>query len=224
MAVGEVQTQAQVLRETISLKGSTDVVSEFFRFSVNSILFQRGIYPPETFTRVSKYGLTMLMSTDDGVKSYLDAVVSQLSHWLMSGEVERVVVVIKSVDSGRVLERWAFDIETDQSEMDDSPSTSRSLANREKPTTKSQRDIMMEIQAIIRQITASVTFLPLLDEPCKFDMLVYTHKDSDTPEQWEESHPHYIANPQNVRLRSFSTAYHQVDASVAYAVEDEDLI
>lgn len=32
-------------------------------------------------------------------------------------------------------------------------------------------------QAIIRQITASVTFLPLLEEPCTFDMLVYTDKD-----------------------------------------------
>ena len=31
-------------------------------------------------------------------------------------------------------------------------------------------------QAIIRQITASVTFLPLLDEPCTFDLLIYTDR------------------------------------------------
>ncbi|CAN0508967.1 unnamed protein product, partial [Scytosiphon promiscuus] len=33
------------------------------------------------------------------------------------------------------------------------------------------------IQNVIRQITSSVTFLPLLDEPCSFDLLVYTGND-----------------------------------------------
>ena len=47
---------------------------------------------------------------------------------------------------------------------------------------KSQKEITSEIQAIIRQITASVTFLPLLDEPCTFDLLVYTDNDVDVPQ------------------------------------------
>ena len=38
------------------------------------------------------------------------------------------------------------------------------------------KEITGEIQAIIRQITASVTFLPLLNEPCAFDLLFYTDK------------------------------------------------
>ena len=37
-----------------------------------------------------------------------------------------------------------------------------------------------EMQAITRQIAASVTFLPLLDEPCSFDLLV--HASNDIPE------------------------------------------
>ena len=35
-----------------------------------------------------------------------------------------------------------------------------------RPAEKDEKEITKEIQAIIRQITASVTFLPLLDEPC----------------------------------------------------------
>jgi mitotic spindle assembly checkpoint protein MAD2 len=31
---------------------------------------------------------------------------------------------------------------------------------------KSERDIQLEIQAILKQITASVSFLPLLDDKC----------------------------------------------------------
>ncbi len=36
---------------------------------------------------------------------------------------------------------------------------------------KSEAEIVSEIQAIIRQITASVTFLPLLDESCAYPTL-----------------------------------------------------
>lgn len=84
---------------------------------------------------------------------------------------------------------------------------------------------MSEIQAIIRQITASVTFLPLLEEPCvcrsshqhsvcappsfvapgTFDLLVYTDSSSTVPLAWEESDPKYISNSTEVRLRSFTT-------------------
>lgn len=64
---------------------------------------------------------------------------------------------------------------------------------------------MSEIQAIIRQITASVSFLPLLNEPCTFDLLVYTNKNIDTPKQWEESDAKLIVNSQEVSLRSFTT-------------------
>ena len=37
---------AQATKSTITLKGSTAIVTEFFGYAVNSILYQRGIYPP----------------------------------------------------------------------------------------------------------------------------------------------------------------------------------
>ena len=36
---------------------------------------------------------------------------------------------------------------------------------------------MQEIQAIIRQITASITFLPLLSDPCEHDSFCSVHHD-----------------------------------------------
>ena len=59
------------------------------------LFLQRGIYPPETFSRVEKYGLTVLVSTDDMLKQYLDAVTVQLKDWLLKKTVQRLVVVIK---------------------------------------------------------------------------------------------------------------------------------
>lgn len=40
------------------------------------------------------------------------------------------------------------------------------------------------------------------------------------PQAWEESDPKYINNQQEVRLRSFSTTVHKVDAMVAFKSED----
>ena len=50
----------------------------FIDYGINSVLYQRGIYPPETFTRKQQYGLTLLVSTDDKLKMYLSNVLKQL--------------------------------------------------------------------------------------------------------------------------------------------------
>lgn len=70
---------------------------------------------------------------------------------------------------------------------------------------KPQKEITQEIQAIMRQITASVTFLPILNEPCSFDLLIYADKEATVPVLWEDSDPCYIQNGEQVKLRSFNT-------------------
>ncbi|XP_009571911.1 PREDICTED: mitotic spindle assembly checkpoint protein MAD2A, partial [Fulmarus glacialis] len=150
------------------------------------------IYPPETFTRVQKYGLTLLVTTDLELKNYLNNVVEQ-----MKGG--------GSIENNEVLERWQFDIECDKTAKDESA-----------PREKSQKAIQDEIRSVIRQITATVTFLPLLETACAFDLLIYTDKDLAVPEKWEESGPQFIANSEEVRLRSFTTTIHKVNSMVAY--------
>lgn len=193
----------------ISLKGSADLVVEFFAYGVNALLYQRGIYSPASFARVQKYGMTMLMSTDAGVKAFIDSVLQQMRIWITRSVLRRVVVVIASVATGTVLERWAFDVGLVLTE------------GQGEASTKDERKILGEIQAVIRQITASVSFLPLLDEACSFDMLLYTAEDAETPAKWVESGPRTIKNKDEVRLRSFSTSIHNVDASVTYARCDD---
>eukprot|EP00744_Colponema_vietnamica_P020758 GILI01029544.1.p1 GENE.GILI01029544.1~~GILI01029544.1.p1 ORF type:complete len:206 (-),score=76.04 GILI01029544.1:39-656(-) len=202
---------ATASRNVITLRGSTEIVTEFFGYAVNSILYQRGIYPPESFVAVSKYGLSMLVTKQDELKDYLSNVLSQLSDWLLRGQVKSLVLVIMGVNSGQTLERWTFNVETDRSVGDGHPGVE-----------KSQKEITTEIQAIIRQITASVTFLPLLEEDCTFDLLVYTNNSASVPTQWEESDPKYITKgQQEVKLRSFTTKVHKIDAMVAYQAHDD---
>lgn len=47
-------------------------------FGINSILYQRGIYPAETFTRVTQYDMSLQLTTDAKLKNYLTNVISQL--------------------------------------------------------------------------------------------------------------------------------------------------
>eukprot|EP00992_Anisonema_acinus_P007804 TRINITY_DN3797_c0_g1_i1.p1 TRINITY_DN3797_c0_g1~~TRINITY_DN3797_c0_g1_i1.p1 ORF type:complete len:204 (-),score=28.08 TRINITY_DN3797_c0_g1_i1:53-664(-) len=199
---------SQQQRNVITLKGSTQIVTEFFGYAINSILYQRGIYPPENFTTFQHYGLPMMVTTDEALKKYLGSVLKQLSEWLMNSMVQQLVLVVTSARTTEVLERWVFNIEMETG------------AGTNGQPSKPEKEIQTEIQAIIRQITASVTFLPLLQETCTFDLLVYTDKDCEVPASWEESDARYIQNSSEVRLRSFTTKVHKVDSMVSYKCED----
>lgn len=88
------------------------------------------------------------------------------------------------------------------------------------PSEKTEGEIQEEIQAIFRQITASVTFLPVLDGNCTFNVLVYADADSDVPIEWGDSDAKEIKNGEKVQLRSFSTSNHKVDTMVSYRLAD----
>jgi mitotic spindle assembly checkpoint protein MAD2 len=64
---------------SFTLRGSSEVVTEFFEYCVNNILYQRGIYPPESFKRVPKYGLSMVITTDESVSAYITNIINQLN-------------------------------------------------------------------------------------------------------------------------------------------------
>ncbi len=76
---GIINSQSQG-SQTIVLRGSVELIVEFFHYCVNSILYQRGpcLYPPESYKRVSKYGLTMHLNSDAELITYLSAVSKQL--------------------------------------------------------------------------------------------------------------------------------------------------
>ncbi|KAF9891909.1 Mitotic spindle checkpoint component mad2 [Aspergillus nanangensis] len=209
----------------LSLKGSGKLVSEFFEYSINSILFQRGVYPPEDFTTVKKYGLNMLVTADDQVKAYIKKIMSQLNKWMMGGKISKLVVVITSKETGEHVERWQFDVDIfSKHSKSKSSRTSGDKENAsptaEAPVDKTEKEIQDEIQAIFRQITASVTFLPVLDSECTFNVLVYADADSEVPVEWGDSDAKEIKNAEKVQLRSFSTNNHRVETLVSYRLAD----
>jgi len=192
----------------ITLRGSTDTVVEFFGFAISSILFQRGVFSPDRFVPMKKYGLSVLVASDQDLQNYIGEVLVQLKGWMMRSQVKKVVMVILSQASNDTLERWTFDVRVN---------AAAAAAEAVQQTHSEVAECQKEIQAIIRQITASVTFLPLLDEPCTFELLIYTDQLAEVPQEWGESDPmHIVGGSQEVRLRSFSTKIHRVEGAVAY--------
>ncbi|XP_014678159.1 PREDICTED: mitotic spindle assembly checkpoint protein MAD2A-like [Priapulus caudatus] len=149
------------------------------------------------------------MTSDTDLVAYLSGVMKQIREWLAAKVLQRMVVVITRVDTQETLERWQFDIDTDKTVTDDSS-----------PRSKPLKEIQKEIRDVIRQITASVTFLPLLDCPCSFNILIYTDKESEVPESFEESGRCFIANSQEVRLRSSRRQSTGRTRSLCYTVDD----
>ncbi|KAL8722649.1 MAG: hypothetical protein Q9225_000881 [Loekoesia sp. 1 TL-2023] len=213
----------------LSLKGSSKLIAEFFEYSINTILFQRGVYPAEDFTAVKKYGLNMLVTSDDQVKAYIKKIMSQLNKWMVGGKISKLVVVITSKETGEHVERWQFDVQifNKSSKKSTTPKpTDKENATpgddqQAPPPEKSEKEIQAEIQSIFRQITASVTFLPQLDGNCTFNVLVYADADSDVPIEWGDSDAKEIKNGEKVQLRSFSTSNHRVDTLVSYRLADD---
>lgn len=112
----------------------------------------------------------------------------QMENWLLNGKVQRLVVVVTGVDSGETLERWQFNVRVEggggggdenavigngqdvDGNRNGEENQHNSVVNNDdddklkekngagSKNGKSLKEIHNEIQAIIRQITASVSF------------------------------------------------------------------
>jgi mitotic spindle assembly checkpoint protein MAD2 len=99
----------------LTYAGSSKMVSEFFEYSINTILYQRGVYPIEDFSAVKKYGLNMLVTSDDQVKAYIKKIMGQLNKWMLGQKISKLVIVITSKETGDHIERWQFDVQINKS-------------------------------------------------------------------------------------------------------------
>lgn len=123
-------------------------------YGVNSILYQRGIYPPETFEPVEHFGLFVLMSTDAKIKGFLDTVLGQIQEWLVQRKVQKITLVITNVNTKEVLEKWDFKVDYEgQTSNGLNDSTNKALPD---VGSKDTKIIQKEIREVIRQITGEL--------------------------------------------------------------------
>lgn len=194
----------------ISLRGSTRTITEFFEYSINSILYQRGVYPQDDFTSTKKYGLKLLKISDEELKAYIRVILLQVHKWLIGRKCNKLVLCIVDKDEGEVVERWEFDVH--HYGKDSSVGEDKSEEPVDPGETQNQ------IRALIRQITASVTFLPELTNEGNytFNVLAYTDANAKVPLEWSDSDSKTIKDAETVQFKTFCTDDHKVTARVSY--------
>ncbi|ODO00563.1 mitotic spindle assembly checkpoint protein MAD2 [Cryptococcus wingfieldii CBS 7118] len=203
--------QKQRTNQSITLKGSAAIVTEFFDFSINSILYQRGVYSMEDFKIVKKYGLHLFMLSHEDLRKYISLQLEQVHEWILTSSVECLVLAIKSVDTEEPVERWQFDLRTDESVLQSPPGAPTLTAKEVAKEEKTEKEAQGEIREIMKQFTSSVKFLPMLDEDeYSFRLIIHTHEGSElliVPAAWEDADPHLIdrGKVEQVSLPSFST-------------------
>lgn len=130
--------------------------------------------------------------------------------WLAKNELDKVSLIITNAHSKEVLECWEFQMQSEANDGEENMDPNNPKSN------KDIKRIQQEIGSVMRQISATVSYLPLLDCICSFDILIHTNKSCELPEKWNETNAVSIQNSQTVKLRSFSTGLHQVDTIVNY--------
>lgn len=170
-----------------------------------------------------------MVSLDDQVKAYVKKIMSQLNKWIQKSKISKLVIVVTSKETGEHLERWQFDVNvfnddskskrkaSSQGQENAAPDAQADASAAAAPAAeRTEVEIQADIQALFRQITASVTFLPMLDGNCTFNVLVYADADSEVPLEWGDSDAKEVKNAEKVQLRSFSTNSHRIDTLVSY--------
>ena len=174
-------------RPATSQRDSTARVVEFIGFSINAILFHRGLYPKDTFAEVQRHGVSLCITTNETVKSYLSGVLSQVAEWVVNHQMRKLVLVVKAVGSTDPLEVWTFNIQMTQ-------------------VQGRATDLGRDLLEMTKQIAASSAFLPERTEECTFEVFVFTEEDCTEPALWQETGLQRFPAGQTLPLRPFATA------------------
>lgn len=120
-----------------------------------------------------------------------------------------------------MLECWEFKVENEDAESGPKAPNGNTADDEKKEPTSSKdlHRIQLEIRDVMRQISATITYLPLLDCICSFDILLHTLNGCEIPENFNETSDVQIQNAQAVELKSFSTGLHKMQTIVNYKMK-----
>ncbi|KAJ7040413.1 DNA-binding protein [Mycena alexandri] len=85
-------------------------IAEFIEVAIHTILYVRQIYPADLFIRRKKYDTPVFQSRHPALNDYISGAVKAIGEQLLTGNVEKVVVVIKDKEEVG-LERFIFSID-----------------------------------------------------------------------------------------------------------------
>ncbi|CAE6501519.1 unnamed protein product [Rhizoctonia solani] len=86
-------------------------IVEFLEVAIHTILFIRGVYPPDLFIRRRKWDAPVYQSRHPALNEYIAGAVGAVRDELLLGKVDKMVLVIKN-GQDVALERFIFSLQT----------------------------------------------------------------------------------------------------------------
>lgn len=133
--------------------------------------------------------------------------------------MEKISLIITNAHNREVLECWEFKVENEAANGTTNGEVLDKTDAKNPISKKDLNRIQLEIRDVMRQISATISYLPLLDCICSFDILVHTLNECEIPENFNETAEVQIQNAQAVELKSFSTGLHKMQTIVNYKMK-----
>uniref|UniRef100_A0A5S6QAK4 HORMA domain-containing protein n=1 Tax=Trichuris muris TaxID=70415 RepID=A0A5S6QAK4_TRIMR len=145
-------------------------VGNLLYFAINTITYQRQLYPADVFTRVVKFGLPLMVNASDTFNDFIQRAIRTTKERLANSQIQKVSLVICSIPLNATVERWEFVI---------SPTNE----------VKMRGDWKKQVQRIFRSISAVACFMKPLPPFCECDIEFCIPTGSSVPEDCEAIHP-----------------------------------
>lgn len=201
--------QKLLSKPEIDLKGSIQIVCEYFTFAISSILYIRSVYPDEYFIQKKHYDIPLNLIDEPNVKAYISHTVNGIQALMEQHKAKKLIVVLVDKESDETMERWSFNIDQDDGHEGVAPT---------------KQSVQLDIRGIMRQIVSTSSFLPSFVSALSFRILIVTDDDTPIESKWMECDPHFIPNSETVDLKSFGTGSHKISTSVSYRVDDSTIL
>lgn len=146
---------------------------DFLTVAIHSILFERRIYPPESFISARKYNYTVRQSRHPKVCQWVTDAVSAVETELLNGTVARVAVVIFSRKQ-EPLERFLFDLTK-------FPSVPKDDVNTPFERGVSIVDVDEQFRAAMAKLRVNSSGLQPMPEGCSFTVAIELKDSADPP-------------------------------------------
>ena len=154
--------------------------TDFLTVAIHTILYERGIYPADTFISTRKYNFPVRQNRHPKVCSWINDAVSSVSALLLKGTVRRVVVVIYSQDL-EVMERFLFDVERFPVVDPKEAFTEFEAREGQGDLKISVTDVEEQLRATIRRLAYTGSKMAPLPEGCTYTVAVELRDQVDPP-------------------------------------------
>lgn len=160
---------------------------DFLTVAIHTIIYERHIYPLDTFITAKKWNYPIRQSRHPKVCKWINDAVVAVQEELLKGTVDRVAIVIYS-QYAQPLERFMFDLskfpvvaKEDFHTPIERQSPTGTVQAKVTPPKQASVDLEEQFRAVVAKLTVCDTMLKPVPEGCTFTIAIELKDTADPP-------------------------------------------